>query len=248
MRDPLIPARQQLLLLESGGGEPRQMGRRVRDRRRPQQHLGRDARVVGALAAEQLGLDDHSGEVGALDRVLGEVLSDRTPAEHDDVGGDLGSRGGRGRGIGSHVRTLRRCGRAVTGPTHTPTAPSAASLLPAVPAAVSTIAFHPCRLPSVAALHSASAIVSSRALHVPSLWALWITHVCGGKNVRENRLLTSSGRSRGELHEVIHNLRRNCRMSDPLDSLEVLDRRKDPPLTITDDRGRTAHPRGGGGR
>src|SRR5699024_8736251 len=54
--------------------------------------------VVAAFTAQQLALDDHRGEVRALDRVLGDVLADGPAAEHDDVGGEVGGVGAVGGG------------------------------------------------------------------------------------------------------------------------------------------------------
>ena len=54
---------------------------------RPQQRLARHAGPVGALAAEQLVLDDHRRPVAALDRVLRGDLPGRAAADHDDVVG-----------------------------------------------------------------------------------------------------------------------------------------------------------------
>ena len=51
---------------------------------RAQQRLGRDARPVGALAADQLALDDGDAQA-TLGQRAGAVLTRRSGAEHDDV-------------------------------------------------------------------------------------------------------------------------------------------------------------------
>lgn len=47
--------------------------------------------ALGALPAEQLALDEHGDHLGAFDRVLGDVLADRTAAENDDGCDEVGS-------------------------------------------------------------------------------------------------------------------------------------------------------------
>jgi len=54
---------------------------------RPQQCLARDARPVGALAAEQLVLDDDRGAVAASGRIVRGVLAGGSSADDDDVPG-----------------------------------------------------------------------------------------------------------------------------------------------------------------
>ena len=49
-----------------------------------QQRLGRDARPVGALAADQLALDERDAQA-ALGQRAGAVLARRAAAEDDDV-------------------------------------------------------------------------------------------------------------------------------------------------------------------
>jgi hypothetical protein len=51
---------------------------------RSQQRLGRDARPVGALAPDQLPLDDRNPHAG-LGKRAGAVLARRPAAQHDDV-------------------------------------------------------------------------------------------------------------------------------------------------------------------
>src|SRR5699024_3005447 len=96
--DPRIAPQQQRIPVHLWGGDPRQVRGGVRDGGRAQQRLRGDARVVGAFTAQQLALDDHRGEVRALDRVLGDVLADGPAAEHDDVGGEVGGVGAVGGG------------------------------------------------------------------------------------------------------------------------------------------------------
>jgi hypothetical protein len=50
----------------------------------PQERLGRNARPVGALAADQLALDQRDAQP-ALGELAGAVLAWRAAAEHDDV-------------------------------------------------------------------------------------------------------------------------------------------------------------------
>ena len=65
------------------GGAGR-LARRLQRLAGAQQRLGRDAAPVGALAAEQLALDDRDAQA-ALGEARGAVLAGRAAAEDDDV-------------------------------------------------------------------------------------------------------------------------------------------------------------------
>ena len=65
-------------------GGRRRVARGVDGLARPQQRLGRDARPVGALAADQLALDDRHAQA-ALGQRAGGVLAGRAAADHDHV-------------------------------------------------------------------------------------------------------------------------------------------------------------------
>ena len=97
--DPVIAPGEQGGGVDLGRGDPRQVRGGVRDGEGAQQCLRGHAGVVGALAAQQLALDDRCGEVGALGRVLADVLADGPAAENDHVEG--------GRVLSSHDPTLR---------------------------------------------------------------------------------------------------------------------------------------------
>ena len=62
----------------------RRLARAVHRLARPQQRLRRDARPVGALAADQLALDDRDAQP-ALGQRAGAVLAGRAAAQHDHV-------------------------------------------------------------------------------------------------------------------------------------------------------------------
>ena len=63
--------------------------RRAQCRRGAQQRLGGDARPVGALAPDELGLHDHGAQT-ALRGPVGDVLTDRSRSDDDDVVLDCG--------------------------------------------------------------------------------------------------------------------------------------------------------------
>jgi hypothetical protein len=67
--------------LGGGAGQPAQRGGGVAG---AQQRLRRHARPVRALAADELRLDHHDGQSGAV-RVVRGVLTDGTGAHDDDV-------------------------------------------------------------------------------------------------------------------------------------------------------------------
>ena len=71
-------------LLDPDLGGPGGLARSLHGLPRPEQRLGGDARPVGALAADQLALDDRDPQT-ALGKLAGAVLARRAAAEHDHV-------------------------------------------------------------------------------------------------------------------------------------------------------------------
>ena len=87
MRDPLIAPLHQRIGIDACAVETVQMLCRVGKFDGAQHRLRRDARIVRALAAQQLLLDDERLEFRVFGRVLGCVLTDRAATDDDDIGG-----------------------------------------------------------------------------------------------------------------------------------------------------------------
>ena len=79
-----MKSRQASAASTSTSARRRRVARGVHRLARPQQRLGRDARPVRALAADQLALDERDAQP-ALGQRAGAVLAGRAAAEHDDV-------------------------------------------------------------------------------------------------------------------------------------------------------------------
>ena len=85
--NPLVTTLEQIERGQLGRAQAAEVGGRRRDLDRHEERLAGHAGVVGALATQELALDENRGQVGALDGVLGDVLPRRPATDHDDIVG-----------------------------------------------------------------------------------------------------------------------------------------------------------------
>ena len=85
--NPLVTTLEQIERGQLGRAQAAEVGGRRRDLDRHEERLAGHAGVVGALAPQELALNEDRGQVGALDGVLSDVLPRRPATDHNDIVG-----------------------------------------------------------------------------------------------------------------------------------------------------------------